>query len=183
MCCWEGHFGPLSGVYVCMRSQKHMCVCIYKRHLLRASMQPHPQNQAHAPAQVMGVPARGHRVPRAQSLLCRPRALRVLVFRRRPWRFRSQPYRAAHPMSYLTAHTTHPSSFVFDKPSPLVHEPQRSRSEAVRSVTHSHVCVTRRWQQQRLQPAVVQRYSLPRRPPTCCDLSTRCQPTCTCVCM
>ena len=133
------------------RTQKHMCVYIYKRHLLRASMQPHPQHQAHASAQVMDVPARGHRVPRAQRLLCRPRAQRVLVFRRRPMRFRSQPDRAAHPMSHLTAHTTNPID------SPLVHESQRSRSEAVRFVTHSHVCVTRRWQQQRLQPAVVQR--------------------------
>ena len=129
-------------------SQKRSKVSGGIRHLLRASMHPYPRHQTHAPAQVMGVPARGHQVPLAQRLLCRPRALRLLVCRRRP---SSKPHRAAHPMSHLTAHTTNPID------SPLVHESQRSRSEAVRFVTHSHVCVTRRWQQQRLQPAVVQR--------------------------
>jgi hypothetical protein len=64
------------------RSQTHahkrkMCVCIYKRHLLRASMHPHPQRHAHA--QVMSIPARGHWVPLAQRLLCSPRALRLLL--------------------------------------------------------------------------------------------------------
>jgi len=78
-------------------------------------------------------------VPLAQRLLCRPRALRLLVCRRRPWRYRSKPDRATHPMSYLAAHPTTPLD------SPLVHESQSFRSEAVRFVTHSHVCDTRRW--------------------------------------
>ena len=48
------------------RTQTHMCVYTYRRHLLRASMHPHPQH--HALTQVIGVPA---------SLLC---------CRHRPWR-------------------------------------------------------------------------------------------------
>jgi hypothetical protein len=84
-------------------------------------------------------------------VMCRPRALRLLVCRRRP---SSKPHRAAHPMSHLTAHPTIPID------SPLVHESQRSRSEAVRFVTHSHVFVTRL------------HLSLLRRPPTCYDVST-----------
>jgi hypothetical protein len=54
-------------------------VCIHTRHLLRALMHPHAQHQTHAPAQVMGVPARGHRVPLAQRLQYLPRALRQRV--------------------------------------------------------------------------------------------------------
>ena len=46
------------------RTQTHMCVYTYRRHLLRASMHPHPQHHA----QVIGVPA---------SHLC---------CRHRPWR-------------------------------------------------------------------------------------------------
>jgi hypothetical protein len=141
-------------------------------------MHPHPQHQTHAPAQVMGVPARGHRVPLAQRLLCRPRALRLLVCQRRPCRYRSKPDRAAHPMSYLAAHPTTPLD------SPLVHESQSSRSEAVRFVTHSHVCDTRRWQQQdsnrsrvTLRPTHARVHILTRRTDACCDVSTRCQTT------
>jgi len=84
-------------------------VCIYIRHLLRASMHPHPQHRAHA--QVIGVPA---------IFLC---------YRHRPWRYASAPSQTALPTQCPTTPID----------SPLVHESQCSRSEAVRFVTHSHV--------------------------------------------
>ena len=111
-----------------IRSQTHahkrtcVCVCVYKAPAASVD-DPHPQHQAHAPVQVMG---RGHRMPLEHRLLCRPRALRLLVCRCLPCRCRSLPLRAAHQMSHLTAHPTTPLG------SPLVHESHRSRSEAVR---------------------------------------------------
>jgi hypothetical protein len=118
------------------RTQTHTCVCVCIKSRDASIDDPHPQHQTQAPAQVMGVLARGHRMPLAQRLLCRPRALRLLFFL---FPFSSSPFhRAAHSMSHQTAHQTTQID------SPLVHESQRSRPCAS---WHILMCVTCRWQQ------------------------------------
>jgi hypothetical protein len=122
--------------YVHKHTHKNAPVCVYIRHLLRASMHPHPRHQKHAPAQVMGVPARDHRVPLAQlppppvpsACAAAPGLSASAIALPLQSRLRCPPT-----MSHQTAHPTTPID------SPLVHESHRYRSEAVRFVTHSHV--------------------------------------------